>query len=255
MAVHGHAVAGLHWTGDGIQRLGCNGEGALRIAVRIPGAADGVGGGRADRYGRRDERELQTVPPADGGIHVSGHYISAADCGVLLPRLAQHASLDQVRRPLVPALRGRKTGADPVSRLLPRIALAADYRHQECAAPGSSSHSPVRAADRQGARPRHGARVCGYLDGGPLHRGYEHEISLGRSSGFPGTVVLPHRPRAVAMGPYAGLLRSFQGPPGQRLPHHPIDDRREHRWNYWTRPDGGQAETLLPPRTAHRLHL
>jgi cell division protein FtsW len=37
-----------------------------------------------------------------------------------------------------------------------------------------------------------------------------------------------------------------QRPAGQRLPHHPIDDRRQHRRIDRTWPDGRQAETLLP---------
>ena len=59
VAVHGHAVAGLHRAGDGLQRLGGDGEGALRFALRIPGAADGVGRGRTARHGRHHERGLQ----------------------------------------------------------------------------------------------------------------------------------------------------------------------------------------------------
>ncbi len=67
--------------------------------------------------------------------------------------------------------------------------------------------------------------------------------------------VLPRGSRAVALGARAGLSRSLQGPARQGLPHHPVDDRRQHRRLDWPRSDGGQAEALLPAGAAHRLHL
>ena len=47
-------------------------RGALRLAVRIPGAANGVGGGRLDRHGRNHERELQKFRRPTVGLHVLG---------------------------------------------------------------------------------------------------------------------------------------------------------------------------------------
>ena len=42
---------------------------------------------------------------------------------------------------------------------------------------------------------------------------------------------------------------------GSRIPHHPVDDCRQHWRTDGRRPDGRQAEALLSPRAAHRLHL
>ena len=49
--------------------------------------------------------------------------------------------------------------------------------------------------------------------------------------------------------------RPVQGPAGQRFPHHPVDDRRQHGRPDGPGPDGGQAEAFLSARAAYRFHF
>ena len=53
---------------------------------------------------------------------------------VCLPRLAQHAPLDQARPAVVPAFRARQARHHSLSRIFPRVALATDLRLEACAA-------------------------------------------------------------------------------------------------------------------------
>ncbi len=194
-------------------------------------AAAGIAG-----HDRHHERRLQEVPPAAGGVHVSRHHVAAADCRFPVSRFAQYASLDQVWRLVIPAVGGRQAGAHFVSRLLPGVALAANHRLEERADSGCRADASVRAADRERARPGHRDRLRGDLRRSAVRRRHEHEVSVVRAGGFAAAAVFPDRARAVAMGAHAGLSRSLQGPAGQRLPHHSIDDRGEH----W-RPDRAWA--------------
>ena len=72
VAVRRHPAAGVRRAGHGLQRLGGDGQGALRLALQFPAAADGVGRSRHSGHGGRDEHRLPQIPPAGGGVHVPG---------------------------------------------------------------------------------------------------------------------------------------------------------------------------------------
>src|SRR5208337_589191 len=153
MAVHGHAVARFHRTGDGLQRLGGYGEGALRFAIWIPAEANGLGGSWHCSHARRHEHRLQEVSPAIRGVYISRLHVPVAYCSVPLSRFAQHAPLDQVWWLLLPAVGIGKTRAHPGSRIFSRIALAADRRLEARAGSGRDADDPFRAAHREGTGP------------------------------------------------------------------------------------------------------
>src|SRR5271166_21763 len=67
--------------------------------------------------------------------------------------------------------------------------------------------------------------------------------------------LLPDRSRAVALGAGSGLPRSLQGPAGKGLPHHSVDDRRQHGWPGRSGSHGGQTKALLSAGAAHGFHL
>src|ERR1019366_8752413 len=103
MAVHGYAIARLYWTDHGLQRFGSDGEGALRLGLRLLAATNGVGGRRPGGHDRHHGHRLPKIPVGVGGLHLSGIYLAAADRRFPVSRFAQYAPLDQAWRLLFAA--------------------------------------------------------------------------------------------------------------------------------------------------------
>src|SRR5438309_609221 len=55
--------------------------------------------------------------------------------------------------------------------------------------------------------------------------------------------------------PHARVPQSLGRSARRRLPDHPVAHRRRHRRRVGPRADERRPEAVLPPRTAHRLHL
>src|SRR5215469_7930933 len=115
MVVWLNGAAGRDWRGHGFQRVGSDGQRALRISLLLPVAPARVGSGRTRSDGPDHALRLSPAEAARHCFYSSGSYDSAVVGSLFSRSFAQYASLGTTGRAVISALRAGQTGADSIS--------------------------------------------------------------------------------------------------------------------------------------------
>src|SRR6266496_1314291 len=151
--IHSYAVAGIRRAGDGVQRFGGDGKGALSFWILFSAPPIGLGDCRLRCHAGWHEGGLQTAEASWCRVFIAWPDHADADLGLLPRPRPQYPSLDTLRRLLVSAFGTGQAGADPVSRLLSREPHKIDARLAEHADTGGTANARIHRSDRLPARP------------------------------------------------------------------------------------------------------